>query len=134
MSTSTARPTSGSWLTLVYIALGVGAAGFLYNTYAAPGAQMCFAAGWGDPQEVKRLIAAGADVNMAHAWVGGTPLWIAAGKGHVDVVELLLAAPGVDVDKADPASGITPLWRASAYGRAVGSGRICRHYFWHNWA
>jgi ankyrin repeat protein len=50
----------------------------------------------GDIEAVKQHLAAGADVNEKNEW-GGTPLHIAAGRGHKEVVELLIAN-GAEVD------------------------------------
>jgi ankyrin repeat protein len=50
----------------------------------------------GDAAEVKRLLAAGADVKQANAY-GVTPLALAAETGNTDIIRLLLAA-GADVE------------------------------------
>ena len=55
-----------------------------------------WAAYQGDVAEVKRLLAAGADVKQANAY-GVTPLALAAETGNADIIKLLLAA-GADVE------------------------------------
>jgi ankyrin repeat protein len=48
---------------------------------------------------------------------GGTPLFVAAYQGHVDVVERLLAARGADVNLARTIDGVTPLSIAAYQGQ-----------------
>lgn len=64
----------------------------------------------GDVNAVRKALAAGADVNFKA--VGGTPLHIAAAKGHREIVDALIAA-GADVN---PAEIVPPL------AHAVGNG------------
>ncbi len=64
-----------------------------------------------NPEELKKLLAAGADVNAADK-DGTTPLIAAVNLRQVECCKLLLAAPGIDVNKADN-KGRTPLnWAA----------------------
>lgn len=66
-----------------------------------------------DLEAVKRLIAAGADVNAVDG--GRTALWCAVRRGHVECATALVDAKA-DVDKLDR-YGFTPLHRASVNGR-----------------
>ena len=68
----------------------------------------------GKTEQVKLLVAAGADVNKADNDWDRTPLYRAASEGHTECVKLLIAA-GADVNKADK-FGSTPLYRAAYYG------------------
>lgn len=79
-----------------------------------------YAAAEGDPGEVSRLLAGGADPGAADA-AGFTPLHFAAQEQHPDVVQVLLAA-GADL-RATDRWGNTPLWRAvfTAHGDAATS-------------
>lgn len=62
-----------------------------------------------DVAAVQRAIAAGVDVNNRNN-SGGTPLYVAAQEGHVDVCQCLInAAADVDAQFSDPRSGATPL-------------------------
>ncbi len=63
---------------------------------------------------MKRLLAAGADVNKATTNTGATPLYMASEQEHVSIVERLLAA-GADVNKATT-TNTTPLYIASELG------------------
>jgi ankyrin repeat protein len=71
------------------------------------------AAAAGDIEQVRKLLAQGADVNEKDK-DGSTPLHEATGNGWIDVVQLLLEK-GANVEAAD-ASGRTPLHRASRWG------------------
>ncbi len=64
----------------------------------------------GNLSDVKRLIAAGADVNKEH--FGLTPLYGASKNGYLEIVERLIAA-GADVNKSQTS---TPLFIASYMG------------------
>jgi uncharacterized protein len=77
-----------------------------------------------DIQQVKTLIARGADVNAVDQ-EGGTALSLAAAENHIEYATTLIDAKA-DVDKADN-YGLAPLHRASMYGRAecVRVGRFC---------
>lgn len=68
--------------------------------------------------KVKRLIAAGADVNLADK-NGFTPLHFAAQENAPKTVKVLLAA-GAEVDPPDT-YGDTPLWRAVSKCRGDGA-------------
>ncbi len=65
-----------------------------------------------DITEVRKLIEAGADVNVINKY-GATPIYIASWKGFIDIVKLLLEARA-DVNKA--IKGVTPLFIASQEG------------------
>ena len=54
----------------------------------------------GNVDEVERLLAEGADVNIPEWEAGRTALIIASLNGHVDVVERLLAVESVKVNIA----------------------------------
>ena len=54
----------------------------------------------GDLDEVKRLIAEGANLNAIDDKLGGTPLHYAALRGHKAIAELLIAK-GADVNASD---------------------------------
>src|SRR5215207_3892277 len=75
--------------------------------------ELLMAAGGGDAEAVKTLLAAGAEVNEASAG-GETPLMRATSRGRLDVVRLLLDA-GADVN-ARRADGMTPLIYATFFG------------------
>ena len=84
----------------------------------------------GRVEDLRLLLAAGADVNQAHN-NGRTPLYWASRNGKTEVVKLLLAAPGIDVNQANN-NGFTPLSIASVKGHAEvvklllgGSGHRC---------
>ena len=82
------------------VVLGV----FLYATAVA--GPIHDAAGAGEVEQVRRLLAEGTDVN-AKTDEGNTPLHAAAAWGHRDVVAVLLSA-GADVN-AKERNGMTPL-------------------------
>ena len=70
----------------------------------------CFSVFYQTTQVVKHRLSeplVGVEVNKANNQ-GNTPLYIAAYRGHADVVGLLLAVEGVEVNKADQ-DGLTPL-------------------------
>ena len=52
----------------------------------------------------------GIDVNQAETKYGGTPLFVAAEKGHQEIVSMLLKVEGIDVNQATK-DGRTPLWQ-----------------------
>ncbi|CAH1249820.1 ANKRD1 [Branchiostoma lanceolatum] len=72
------------------------------------------AAGEGDTDRVKQLLAQGVNPNAAGGWYGPTALHNAADKGHVGVAELLLKA-GAQVDSRDLIEA-TPLHWAAEEG------------------
>jgi len=63
---------------------------------------------------VRRLLGAGADVESKDNW-GWTPLSLAAGNGHLEVVEFLVKEGGADVESKD-LSQMTPLSYAASNG------------------
>ena len=67
-----------------------------------------------DITKIRELIKNGADVNFKNTY-GVTPLWQASGKGHIEVVKLLLDNKA-DVNTARKADGVTPLFMASQEG------------------
>lgn len=69
------------------------------------------AAQQGDSRMLRRLIAAGADVNATNSW-GFTPLAETAAHGYVECMKLLLAAPEIDVNKASQFGDTPILWTA----------------------
>ena len=69
------------------------------------------AAQQGDSRTLRRLIAAGADVNATNSW-GFTPLAETAAHGYVECMKLLLAAPEIDVNKASLFGDTPILWAA----------------------
>ncbi len=69
-----------------------------------------------DLGEIRRLIKAGADVNVRNKF-GVTPLIMALQNGHAVVVKLLLAAEA-DVNAALKTNGVTPLFMASLQGHS----------------
>ena len=66
-----------------------------------------------DIAEIRRLLEAGADVNVRTEY-GVTPLFMSSGEGHTEIVKLLLGAKA-DVNTADT-DGVTPLFMASRNG------------------
>ncbi|APU13580.1 MULTISPECIES: ankyrin repeat domain-containing protein [Actinoalloteichus] len=76
----------------------------------------------GDVDEVRRLLAAGAEVDARHPVLNGfndvhTPLLVAARDGHTEIVRLLLAA-GADVNAVEPTFGAVPVHKAVYNGHA----------------
>src|SRR5262249_30755440 len=70
----------------------------------------------GDAKAVQGLIAQGADVN-AKTHYGANALWLAASKGHADVVKTLLK------NKADP-TNIDIVWGGTPMAWSVGAGKV----------
>ena len=50
-------------------------------------------------------------------WENLTPLWLAAGDCHTDIVRELIAA-GADIEAAEGGSGWRPLYMAAMHGRS----------------
>jgi hypothetical protein len=76
------------------------------------------AAGDGELERVKTLIAAGADVNAKESNFGKTALMIASDEGHVEVVKALLAARAdVNAKDSNRRGGYTALMIASINGK-----------------
>ena len=74
------------------------------------------AAWYGDAAKVKRLIDAGAEIDLRQKGDhGATPLWGAAWRGHAEVAGELIAA-GANVNLATIKNGFTPLYAAAAQG------------------
>lgn len=80
------------------------------------------AAARGDAAQVTALVAAGADVNLAHAEVRLTPLMFAAYFGHDAVVQLLLEK-GARANTKDAAGASAADWAAQGGHQAV-AGRL----------
>jgi len=78
--------------------------------------QLLLAAKIGNVEDMRRLLAAGADVKAKDKWLGQTPLSHAALNGHLDVIEFLVKEAGADVEPKSNL-GRTPLSRAAYYGR-----------------
>jgi ankyrin repeat protein len=57
-------------------------------------------------EQLKKAIDDGADINVARDG-GATPLYFAAGNGHLEVVKHLLEKEGIEVNKANK-YGLTP--------------------------
>ena len=73
----------------------------------------------GNIEAVKQHLAAGADVNAGRSDGGGTPLHFAAGWGHKEIAELLIAK-GADVNAKSEGldmDGWTPLHCAAVFGK-----------------
>ena len=76
------------------------------------------AAARGDAAQVTTLVAAGADVNLAHAEVRLTPVMFAAYFGHDAVVQLLLEK-GARANAKDGAGASAVDWAAQGGHQAV---------------
>ncbi|CDZ79184.1 Phosphocholine transferase AnkX [Legionella massiliensis] len=77
------------------------------------GTTACYlAAQMGLTTVINVLIAEGVNVNLS--WDGYTPLWVAAGNGHIEIVNRLLEA-GALVNQPDDYNR-TPLWVAAGNG------------------
>jgi len=92
---------------------------FLLAHGAKPrGRELANAAFFNNPDKamefVKVLLAAGVDPNATN-YYGGTPLTLAAYRGHWDLVALLLAQPGIEVNAQD-VDGYTALMWAAEHG------------------
>jgi len=77
-----------------------------------------------DVAEVKRLLAAGADVSQANVY-GVTPMQLAAVTGNTEIIRLLLAA-GADVD-SPTAEGQTALMSVARTGNVEAAKLLIRH-------
>ncbi len=78
-----------------------------------------------DPARVRRLIQQGADVNAPDEH-GDAPLVMAAYRGHVEVLQLLLDS-GADVKALDPEMHATALHAAAYAGRTDAVRLLIRH-------
>ena len=67
---------------------------------------------------MEKLLAHGANANLATSDDGCTPLHAASGKGHVDIVEMLLGK-GADVNQPSTVDGTTALQIAASKGQAA---------------
>jgi ankyrin repeat protein len=65
------------------------------------GSWLHVAADFGNLELVKALVALGADVNQRGGTFGGTPINLAASKGHKEVLEFLLGC-GAELDESEP--------------------------------
>lgn len=77
----------------------------------------------GDVEEVRRLLAAGADVDERFPVLDGfddahTPLLVAAREGYTEIAAALLAA-GADVNATEPTFGAVPLHKAVYNGHVA---------------
>ena len=72
------------------------------------------ACGKGDTEEVERLIRAGVDVNKVDSDYGYTPLYLAAERGHIDIVKLLINN-GANISEKS-SDGETPLYWVAREG------------------
>ncbi|MGX4653719.1 ankyrin repeat domain-containing protein [Micromonospora sp. SCSIO 07396] len=80
------------------------------------GQRLMLAVTTGDVEAVRRLLAAGAEVDERFPFVNGfndahTPLLVAARDGHTEIARLLLDA-GADVNATEPTFGAVPLHKA----------------------
>lgn len=69
----------------------------------------------GDAATVQQYLAAGADPNTMHL-TGRSVLAVAVGKGHADVVDVLIKG-GADIELGWPATNATPLLTAAMGGK-----------------
>ena len=60
------------------------------------------------------------DVNQARATDKATPLFMASGNGHVEVVKMLLAHLQINVNQAKTTDGATPLFVSYQNGHDEG--------------
>lgn len=83
-----------------------------------------------DVETVRKLIAAGAEVDERYPFVNGfndyhTPLLVACREGHTEIVAELLKA-GADVNAVEPTFGAVPLHKAVYNGHADITGMLIR--------
>ena len=71
----------------------------------------------GDLKDLRSLIKMGADINQSGKQHGATPLYVASGAGHLEIVKLLIESGG-SVNQADNSGAMlaTPLYIASECG------------------
>lgn len=69
----------------------------------------------GTPEDIRRLITEGADVNQKTRYDSWTPLTIAAAKGRLNIVNALLEAPDIQVNLAARTDNGTPLYVAIVF-------------------
>jgi len=65
------------------------------------GSWLHVAADFGNLELTKALVASGADVNQRGGTFGGTPINLAAYKGHREVIEFLVGC-GAELDESEP--------------------------------
>ena len=81
---------------------------------------------YGNLQEVRNLLQAGANVNAQYIY-GETALWQASEKGHVEVVKALLTNDMVDVNIHENYDGVTALLMASQEGHVEIATALLQH-------
>ena len=90
------------------------------------GDQLGLAAESNDTVKVKRLLKRGVDPNSKNYNSGVTPLGVAAERGHIESVQLLLQAKAtVDVLTND---GLSPLHISSQFGQDAVIEMLCQHH------
>jgi hypothetical protein len=72
----------------------------------------------GHAKVVEKLLAHGANANLATSTLRSAPLYAASGLGYVDVVEMLLGK-GADVNQLNTDDGTTALQIAAMKGQAA---------------
>ena len=82
---------------------------------ASKGDKLGMAAEIGDLVKVNKLISKGVDVNITNPVSGVTPLGVAAERGYVDIVKVMLA--GKANVEAQTMDGLTPLHIATQFGQ-----------------
>lgn len=111
LTTATRRRAMGG---LIAIAIAIGGRASMAQTKDEAARRLLASAEKGDAAEVRRLIAAGADLEARDA-AGCTPLLLATHRNHVDVARLLIEA-GANVNAKDRIDD-SPYLYAGAEGR-----------------
>jgi len=86
-----------------------------------------WAAGRGYIGTVQKLLGSNADPNEGRAKDGATPMYVAAAKGHVDVVTTLLNHRNADPNQATTTKGLTPLYVAAHNNHAEVVAALVEH-------